>query len=150
MNIINVVGKIVFWLSWPFLHVILRIGSRTRVLVIVEDDVLLVKDIIGSGHWSLPGGGLKKGEQPVDGAVRELKEETALEVTAEKLQPKGEHTGHNGDGHTYRYHLFVLELPNKPSVQRQATELRDICWMPLKEAGQSPQVGKVTREIISR
>lgn len=149
-RIVNAIGTIVFWLSWPFLHVILRAGSRTRVLVVSEGETLLVKDIIGSGHWSLPGGGLKLGEKPIDGAVRELLEETTIELTPSQLTSKGMHVGRNGDGHTYRYHLFTVELPKKPSVRRQANELRDICWMPLYEAKSSAEVGKVSKEVISQ
>jgi len=31
-----------------------------------------------TGHWTLPGGGIKFGESPADGALRELTEETGL------------------------------------------------------------------------
>ncbi|MDP9469040.1 MAG: NUDIX domain-containing protein [Chloroflexota bacterium] len=35
--------------------------------------------------WNLPGGGLEHGEAPWAGAVREVKEESGLEVTVERL-----------------------------------------------------------------
>ena len=35
--------------------------------------------------WNLPGGGLETGEAPWEGAVREVREETGLEVAVEKL-----------------------------------------------------------------
>jgi ADP-ribose pyrophosphatase YjhB (NUDIX family) len=35
--------------------------------------------------WNLPGGGLEKGEVPWEGVVREVREETGLEVEVERL-----------------------------------------------------------------
>lgn len=35
--------------------------------------------------WNLPGGGLEKKESPWDGVVREVKEETGLEIEIKKL-----------------------------------------------------------------
>ena len=35
--------------------------------------------------WNLPGGGLEKGETPWQGVIREVKEETGLDVKVEKL-----------------------------------------------------------------
>jgi len=49
-----------------------------------EDEVLLVhrKDY---DLWNLPGGGLEAAEAPWDGVVREVKEETGLDVEVSKL-----------------------------------------------------------------
>ena len=35
--------------------------------------------------WNLPGGGLEKAEAPWEGVIREIKEETGLEVEVEKM-----------------------------------------------------------------
>jgi 8-oxo-dGTP diphosphatase len=52
------------------------------VLVLEGDKVLLVRRAIEpfKGFWDIPGGFLEKGEHPVQGAVRELREETGLEI----------------------------------------------------------------------
>jgi 8-oxo-dGTP pyrophosphatase MutT (NUDIX family) len=41
-----------------------------------EGRVLLVRHAYGSGKWMAPGGGLKRGEGQIAGAIRELGEET--------------------------------------------------------------------------
>ena len=51
--------------------------NRATALVFREGRLLLVRER-GAKHWSLPGGGVKKGEDPVAAAVRELDEETKL------------------------------------------------------------------------
>lgn len=43
--------------------------------------VLLIRHSYGSGNWMLPGGGLGRGEDPLDAALRELAEETGLALS---------------------------------------------------------------------
>lgn len=49
-----------------------------------EDSILLCRlsSLLGAdqGRWTLPGGGLRFGEHPVDGVVREVIEETGLTI----------------------------------------------------------------------
>jgi 8-oxo-dGTP pyrophosphatase MutT (NUDIX family) len=67
--------------------------QRTAAYALVRDpagQVLLVhasprSDL--SGHWFLPGGGLRHGESPVDAVRREVLEETGLRVPAESIRP---------------------------------------------------------------
>ena len=40
---------------------------------------------VAAGKWTLPGGGLEFGEDPVDGVLRELREETGLAGTVGEL-----------------------------------------------------------------
>ena len=51
--------------------------NRATALVFREGRLLLVRER-GAKHWSLPGGGMKDGEDPVAAAIRELHEETKL------------------------------------------------------------------------
>jgi ADP-ribose pyrophosphatase YjhB (NUDIX family) len=53
-----------------------------QALVEREGMLLLVRRALdpGRGKWDLPGGFLREGEHPVDGLLRELQEETGLDV----------------------------------------------------------------------
>jgi 8-oxo-dGTP pyrophosphatase MutT (NUDIX family) len=42
--------------------------------------VLLIRQSYGSGDWLTPGGGLRRGDDPVAGALRELREETGCRL----------------------------------------------------------------------
>ena len=55
--------------------------KRRRATLVAEQhgQILLVQEL-GRRRFSLPGGGLKKGESVLQAALRELKEETSLEI----------------------------------------------------------------------
>ena len=127
----QLLGKVAFWLSYPALAVYLRIGTRTRVLIVVDDEVLLVRGWLGSGEWQMPGGGVHHGEVPVDGALREIKEETGIVLTAAELTPIYS-TVANYRGLRYRYTCFTAQLVKKPTLKKQALEITHLSWVPLK------------------
>ncbi|RRD48386.1 NUDIX hydrolase [Arachnia propionica] len=62
----------------------LKFRHGARVLLVAGDEVLLVNDsdpgIPGSSWWVLPGGGIDPGERPDQAAVREVGEETGLNL----------------------------------------------------------------------
>ena len=55
--------------------------------VIIENGRILLAhwNAGGSGGWTLPGGGLEYGEDPVDAAVREIAEETGYAASVDRL-----------------------------------------------------------------
>ena len=54
--------------------------------VCLRDDAVLLARLIGADpRWTLPGGGLDHGEDPRDGAVREVEEETGYRVELRQL-----------------------------------------------------------------
>jgi 8-oxo-dGTP diphosphatase len=59
------------------------------------------------GRWSLPGGLLEVGEKLVDGVVREVREETGLEVQPEAILEVVDRI-HEEDGRV-RYHYVVID-----------------------------------------
>ncbi len=55
--------------------------SGCRVLVLDgQDRVLLIRHSYGSPNWMLPGGGMKRGEDPLLCAAREVWEECAVRI----------------------------------------------------------------------
>lgn len=61
--------------------------ERVRVMVFNErGDVLLLRGVVSDGKWSLPGGGVEKGETATAAASRELYEETGIRVRQTDLR----------------------------------------------------------------
>ena len=73
------------------------------ILYYFGDKVLLCLSS-GSGKWNVPKGHIMKGEDPLDGAVREFKEETQIMLNG---IPKLENTYKKDKGGTF--HLYVLK-----------------------------------------
>ena len=58
-----------------------------RVLAFDEAGrVLLIRHSYGSGNWMLPGGGIGRGEDPLDAALRELAEECGCTLQGARVQ----------------------------------------------------------------
>jgi 8-oxo-dGTP pyrophosphatase MutT (NUDIX family) len=57
-----------------------RVGAA-GLITDEEGKVLLVRHTYGRKNWELPGGMVERGESPMEGAVREVQEETGLSVT---------------------------------------------------------------------
>ncbi len=66
----------------------LRKPRLTGCRVVVVDErgrVLLIRHSYGNRRWMLPGGGMKRGEDPLICATREVAEETGICLTAPRL-----------------------------------------------------------------
>lgn len=61
---------------------------RVAAYALITDDagrLLLPHWHQGPGGWTLPGGGIDPGEDPADGVLREVREETGFEAEIEEL-----------------------------------------------------------------
>lgn len=128
-RLITAIGRTAFWLTWPLLFIYLFASNRTRVIIAYEDKILVVSTWLGSGRWILPGGGLHANERPVDGAIREVFEETGLQLSESALRYLGNHRVQSGL--RFRYDLFVTELSSLPTVTPKKNEIATIQWLPI-------------------
>jgi len=126
-NLVIVLGRALFWLCWPLCFVYLRLSERTRILIMHGDDVLVVKNWIGNGNWSLPGGGLKRGEKAWPGIIREVQEELGVSFLPKNLEYLGQDR-YKKYGLAFDFHLFLVHVPQKFAFDRQKVEIADAQW----------------------
>lgn len=111
---------------------LLRIGwwrlARPRIAgvsVIAQDGqgrVLLIRQTYGPGEWTLPGGGVRSGEPPIEAAAREFAEELDCRVVDLRLIRVN---AENLYGATNVVHLFVGALAGEPRPDgREVAEAR--------------------------
>jgi ADP-ribose pyrophosphatase YjhB (NUDIX family) len=74
--------------------------------------VLLVRELLDGGRWTLPGGWMDAGDSPGGAAAREFHEETGYEVRPLKLAAVYDRTrhGHPGNFFSTVKLFFVCEL----------------------------------------
>ena len=97
-------------------------GIATSVAVIQNEKILLTKRD-DFEIWCLPGGGVKPGESLAQGAIREVYEETGLEVRLEELVGVYSKLGYMNDVHSTLFTAKVIggELRVRPG---ETIELR--------------------------
>lgn len=77
------------FITQPLSGLLLHNSQRVRVVVYTKHEILLIKSSFGSQKWSLPGGGVHKGEKSILAAARELLEETSLVVSTKDMKSIG-------------------------------------------------------------
>ena len=109
--------------------------------------------LVGNSYKSdltVPCGGLRAGERPLDAAVRELREETGLCVPRERLSPLAEVVVryHGREDHAHYFEL-TLQDDEDPVIR---IDRREVVWaefVPVRELGQLPIVPHL-RELLAR
>lgn len=102
-------------------------------IVVLDNKILLLKRVKpstdGLGFWELPGGGLEYGETPNQALIRELKEETGLDIVI--IKPAYTFTKIREDYQTVG--IGFLCIPKNDHV-RISDEHTDYCFVTIEKA----------------
>lgn len=123
-----------------------RRRQAARLLVVAADEVLLFEDsdpgFPDLRWWVTPGGGIDRGESPLEAAVRELAEETGLVAQADDLQGPVAHRvtvhGYSDQVLDQEEFFFILrtaryEISTAGHTESERERLKSHRWWPLEE-----------------
>jgi 8-oxo-dGTP pyrophosphatase MutT (NUDIX family) len=123
-------GNVCFWIGWPGIYFfVVTSRPRARVLIVYNEQVLVVKSWLGSGSWTLPGGGIALGEPPLAAAVREVNEELGIILDPAILTDLGPQRSRQAGGLPTKHHLFVVELSSLPKLVIADHEIMQHAWL---------------------
>ncbi len=115
---------------------------------IIKDDIILMvcHQTPSRTYWTLPGGGVNAGETLEHAAIREVKEETGLDVEIVRLPFEEEYQ--YGKSYCYLANLIgeistpsLAFLPEEESLF--GTMLHSVAWHSIKDKKDDVQVSKV-------
>ncbi len=121
-------------------------------VIFQNDQVLLIKrgKEPALGQWSIPGGVVRVGETLKEAVVREVREETHLEVEVLALAKVIERIFHEPDGRiSYHYVLLDFLCQIKNGELKADSDAQEACFVPLTELN-NYNLTSATQEVIHR
>lgn len=123
----GLIGKSVFWLTWPVSYLYVLGSLRTRVIIEAKGKILLVKGWHDNLKWTLPGGGVHKNEDPVLSAIREVAEEVGIYLHAGQMVDLGNDM-YRKSGLSFGLQRYGCKLDRQPETQKQHLEIVALNW----------------------
>jgi len=146
------VGTVFYSLPHPMRRRIVRIATPTYTLgsvVLVMDSerehLLMLRQPPGR-RWTLPAGLLNRREQPIQGAQRELAEETGIEADLEELIPADPNAVVHTHGRWVDNVFRLVRDPDSTQIIVDGHEVWDAGWHPV---GELPEMTRATAKLLS-
>jgi 8-oxo-dGTP diphosphatase len=121
-------------------------------IIVCDGKILLEKrrGEPGKGKWSVPGGLVELGERAEDAVVREVKEETGLDVANPELIDVVDNIVRDENGEV-KYHFVIIDyfVRLKGGELRAADDAAELRWVPLDEA-EKYDLTKTFRAFLQR
>lgn len=121
-------------------------------IIICDGKILLEKrkGEPGKGKWSVPGGLVELGERAEDAVVREVKEETGLDVANPALIDVVDNIVLDENGEV-KYHFVIIDyfVQLKGGEMQAADDADELRWVPLNEA-EKYDLTKTLRAFLKR
>jgi len=121
---------------------------RVSVIVIQEGKILLVQhEKQGKTYWVLPGGGVDFGETLEEAVVRELKEETNLDITVEKLVFVDDFIPEDRHRHVVDLYFTAKVVSGELKLGADSI-MREVRYFPIEELAELTLYPKIADRIV--
>jgi ADP-ribose pyrophosphatase YjhB (NUDIX family) len=106
---------------------------RVTGILVENDQILLVRQKVSpKRNWSLPGGRVEEGESLKDAIIREMQEETGLDISVARLLYVAEKPENNLLHITFELHREGGSL-KLPTNEFDENPISDVRFVPIKE-----------------
>ncbi len=127
MKLYELLGRLLSPTILFFLRSLAYFHKTVRVRVLIrnkQDEILLIKNWIGKNEWEMPGGGVSRNETPLHAAIREVHEETGIELEPANLRQVATYLGR------YETNVFVarVALRHVKTMKRRKVEITAMEW----------------------
>lgn len=140
-------GRVLFFVTWPGIWLVIRFTPpRTRAVIEHNGEILLLRDWLGNGDWSLPGGGLHRQENPLRGVLREVYEETGMQLKPNDVQWASRFQMKSA-GISVRYEVFYARMKQRPKVVISSKEISQARWVAIERLADY-RVSSATQAIL--
>jgi ADP-ribose pyrophosphatase YjhB (NUDIX family) len=121
-------------------------------VIICDGKILLEKrkNEPGKGKWSIPGGLVELGESAKETAIREVREETSLEVEKPMLIDVVDNVTRDENGEI-KYHFVIVDyfVKLKGGVPKASSDAAELEWVQLSDV-EDYDLTKTIREFFKR
>lgn len=126
---------------------------RERAAIIIKKDnqvLLIYRYKNGREYYVIPGGGIKRGETPLQAAVREIQEETSLEVSEVRPFWQFNNRGNN------EYYFYTENFKGQlqfigPEIQKMSADnVYHLCWVDILHLSEIPLMPPELTPIIQK
>jgi len=119
-------------------------------VIVRGERVLLVRRATEplKGEWSVPGGALELGEKLRDGAAREAREETGLQVEVGEVLDVFDSIFTDGDGRT-QYHFVLIDFLCRPLAGEAfaGSDVSEVVWVTESELAGMELRGSIAQVV---
>ena len=123
-------------------------GNVAQKAIIERDGKMLVCRGVGDTVWELPGGRLHDGEKPVDGIVREIKEEFGVIVT--NVRPFRVERNYHFRSKCYQVFIVYRCVYDGSPMTVDDSEIEEMKWVTPDELRVLPMFDDGgTKEVVS-
>ncbi len=129
--------------------------TRAGVIIIREGKMLLMRRAhAGREYYILPGGTIEKGETPEAAAVRELKEETGLDIMLAKKLFEHDVAPDAGSKYDKQYYFLAGSVQGEPILGGEEASITvegnsyELHWLPLEDLPSTEIYHPATKALL--